>query len=219
MGFRAILARRHAHRPCHLRMHRGVHRRICHAGRAGLAALFCALCPGPAGQAAGGAHCQIRARIPRSTSRRCGAPPVPHRGSAAALRGRYRDADFDLHHARLGLECGRRARWPARSRLRRLLRGRRLQLRADLNTNGLVLLGLPAACRLLRSTLGHDAWFPCPAPSRRLFGHRDARLWRDHPHRPHQLAKLDRRPERHQPHPAPHLFWPALRAHGQSELP
>ena len=126
ISFRAILARRHAYRPCHLRMHRGVHRRICHAGRAGLAALFCALCPGPAGQAAGGAHCQIRARIPRSTSRRCGAPPVPHRGSAAALRGRYRDADFDLHHARLGLECGRRARRPARSWLCRLLRGRRL---------------------------------------------------------------------------------------------
>ena len=48
-----------------------------------------------------------------------------------ALSRRSRDHRADLHHARLGPQCRGRARRPARSRLCRVLCGRRLFLRAD----------------------------------------------------------------------------------------
>ncbi len=64
----------------------------------------------------------------------------------------------------------------------------------------LPLAGIIAAMFGVRSRLSGAA------PARRLSRHRHARLRRDHPPRPHQLARIHRRRERHQPHPAAELL-------------
>ena len=142
---------------------------------ASIAAFVCGACDGPGARGAAwpcvaiprpdfeiprGTDKPVRAGVSRKPHTCRGATSVSHRGAAAALRGRYRDADPHLHHARLGAECRGRARRAARFGLRRLLRGGRLHLCADLHAFRLVVLGLPAARRLLRGTLGHHARFP-----------------------------------------------------------
>ena len=215
MGVAAVLGRGHSHRSADLRLHRRLYRDPGHGGSARGPAELRAPASKPHFEIPRGADIPVRAGVSRGPPDRRGAAAVSDRRSAAALRGRYRDADPHLHHARLGTERRGRARGTARSRLRRLLRRRRLHLCADLDPFRLVVLGLPAARRLLRGALGHDARLPGPAPSRRLPRHRDAGVRRNCPHHPHQLAGHHRRPERRQPHPAPNLLRPALRAHGR----
>ena len=69
----------------------------------------------------------------------------------------FRHPDPDLHHAGLGAEHRRRPRRPARSGLRRLLRGRRLFLcTARHRPSDLSFWMLPAAFRNSGCVLGHD---------------------------------------------------------------
>ena len=123
------------------------------------------------------------------------------------LPSRPGDPDPDLRDARLGPQHRRRARRPARPRLRRLLRGRRLFLRAAVDEFRPRLLGLPADGRPVCRPLGHRARLSGAAPARRLPRHRHAGLRRDHPRRPAQLGRLHRRSER----PARHSQADALR--------
>ena len=80
--------------------------------------------------------------------------------AAEPLHPRPRHADPDLCDARLGPQHRGRAGRPARPRLCRLLRGRRLCLRAAGRTFRLVVLDLPAAGRHPRRLLGHDPRLP-----------------------------------------------------------
>ena len=148
----------------------------------------------------------FRTRISHCAPRHRDSPAPPHHRRLTALRNRHRDPNPHLHHAWLGPERGRGTRGPARPWLRGVLRGRGLYLRSDINRVRLVVLGLPSACRHARGALGHNARLSCAPPSRRLPRHRDACLRRDHPHRHPELAKPDRRPERHQPHPEARPF-------------
>ena len=122
------------------------------------------------------------------------------------LSARSRHFDRHLHDARLRAEHRRRSRRPARSRLRRLLCGRCVFLRADRAVFRPVVLDLLAACRHSRCVRRNPAWLSGAAPARRLPGYCDARLRRDHPSRPAQLAKPDRRPKRHSGNSAAVLF-------------
>jgi hypothetical protein len=181
---------------------------LAFAGRLGLSPG--AGCAGSARPASGGADrgsAQGRPSSRRccSASRRAALHPR-HR----ALRARPRHPGADLRHARLGAQHRGRARGAARPRLRRLLRGRRLFLRAARHHLRLVLLDLPAARRDHGGLLGHPARLPGAAAARRLPRHRHARLRRDHPRRADQLGEPDRRAERHHRHPAPLLLRPAL---------
>ena len=137
-----------------------------------------------------------------------------------------RHPDPDLHHAGLGPEHRRRPRRPARSRLRRLLRRRRLRLRpaghqrshqglhGRMGRSGLLagmgVLDLPARCRPDGGVLGHPAGLPGAAPARRLSRHRHAGVRRDHPPRPHQLGAGHRRLRRHLQHSAAVVLRPAV---------
>ena len=66
---------------------------------------------------------------------------------------------------------------------------------------------------LLAATFGVMLGFPGAAPAWRLSGHRHAWLRRDHPHRPAQLVRGHRRPERPVRHPAPQLLRLRVRPH------
>ena len=127
--------------------------------------------------------------------------------------------DPHLRDARLGPQHRRRPRRPARSRLRRLLRGRRLFLRAARRAFRLVVLDLPAARRHPRRLLGHHPRLPGAAAARRLSRHRDPGLRRDHPPRPDQLVRLHPRPRRHQPHPAAELLRPRVHPRRRAASP
>ena len=146
-----------------------------------------------------------------SASRRCS----PFRSSCSALLGPQRLAQVDqqlrhpdphLRDARLGPEHRGRPRRPARPRLCRLLRGRRLFLRAAVDHLRPVVLDLPAARRHPRRLLGHHPRLPGAAAARRLSRHRDAGLRRDHPHRADQLDGPDQRLCRHLVDPARTFF-------------
>ena len=120
----------------------------------------------------------------------------------SALHPRPRHPGADLCDAGMGIERGGRPRRPARPRLCRLLCGRRLFLRAAGDQFRTVVLGLPAARRHPGRVLGRAARLSRAAAARRLPRHRYAGVRRDHPPRHHQLAKPDRRAERHFRHPA-----------------
>ncbi len=119
----------------------------------------------------------------------------------------FRHPDPDLRHARLGAQHRRRPRRPARPRLRRVLRGRRLFLaRCSSKNFGLSFwLCLPLA-GILAAFWGILLGFPGAAPARRLSRHRHAGLRRDHPPRPDQLGRRHRRLCRHLRHPAADLL-------------
>ena len=118
------------------------------------------------------------------------------------LHHRHRHHRADLRDAGLGAEHRGGPGGPARPRLRRVLRRRRLLLCPDRQPFRLELLGLPAAGGRLCRQLRHPAGLPGPAPARRLPGHRHAGLRRDHPHHPPELVARDRRAQRHLRHPA-----------------
>ncbi|MNH24862.1 hypothetical protein D3C79_848170 [compost metagenome] len=80
--------------------------------------------------------------------------------------GRHCHADPDLRVAGPGPEHRGRSGRPARPRLRRLLRRRRLQLRHALALPGLELLGVPADCRPDGCHLRLPARLPGAAPAR-----------------------------------------------------
>ncbi len=106
-----------------------------------------------------------------------------------------------------GAEHRGRPRGIARSRLRRLLRRRRLFLRAARPEFRFFVLGMLAARGHPRLVLGNPARLSgAPAPARRLSCHRHARLRRNHPPRDHQLAEPHRRPERNFRHSATELL-------------
>ena len=65
---------------------------------------------------------------------------------------------------------------------------------------------------VIAATFGRPAGFSGAAPARRLSGHRDARLRRDHPHHPAQLVRRYERSGRHLRHPAAHLLRHAVHA-------
>ena len=84
--------------------------------------------------------------------------PWPSRaGRLAEMDQQLRRPDPDLRHAGLGTEHRGRPRRPARSRLRRVLRGRRLFLRAALDHFRPVVLDLPAARRHSRRDVGRHS--------------------------------------------------------------
>ena len=118
----------------------------------------------------------------------------------------FRHPDPDLRDARLGPQHRRRPRRPARSRLRRLLCGRRLFLRAAVADLRPVVLHAAAARRHPRRVLGHPARLSGAAAARRLSRHRHARLRRDHPAGADQLGAGHQRLCRHHRHPAPDLL-------------
>ena len=76
------------------------------------------------------------------------------------LRGRHRHHGVDLRDARLGAEHRGRARRPARPRLRRLLCGRRLLLRAVRAMARARLLAMPADGRRARGLVRGPARLP-----------------------------------------------------------
>src|SRR5580704_16517583 len=125
----------------------------------------------------------------------------------------FRHPDFDLCDARLGAEHRRRPRRSARPRLRRLLRGRRLFLRAFGQNLRPVVLDLAAACRRAVLVLGHFARLSGAAAARRLSRHRHARFRRDHPAHPDQLGGADQRLCRHNQHSAADLFRHSVQRH------
>ena len=124
----------------------------------------------------------------------------------AEMDRQFRHPDPDLHDARLGPQHRGRARRPARSRLRRLLRGRRLFLCAAGEDFRPVVLDPAAARRHPVLVLGHPARLSGAAAARRLSRHRHARLRRDHPPHPDQLDRADQRLCRHHRHSAADLF-------------
>ena len=156
--------------------------------------------------------------VPPSVQKRAGAAAA-RRGAGAfdlhlsgagdflrsALHPRSRHSGADLCDAGMGTERGGRPRRPARPRLCRVLRGRRLFLRAAGDQFRPVVLDLPAARRHPCGVLGRDARLSGAAAARRLSRHRHAGVRRDHPARHHQLAEPDRRPQRRQRHSAPDL--------------
>ncbi|SUC59443.1 leucine/isoleucine/valine transporter permease subunit [Pseudomonas aeruginosa] len=114
--------------------------------------------------------------------------PRPGRGGfrLAVLRlargGGHRHPDPDLRDARHRPEHRGRPGRPARSRLRRLLRGRCLHLRAARRVRRVRLLDRPADRRDDGRAVRLPPRLPGAAPARRLPGDRDPRLRRDHPH-------------------------------------
>ena len=127
------------------------------------------------------------------------------------LHPRSRRPRPHLCHARLGPEHRGRPRRPAGSRLRRLLRGRRLFLRPALDATRPVVLDLPAARGLPCRVLGNHPRLSGAAAARRLSCHRHARVRRDHPARHHQLVEPHRRAERHPLDPPPLVLRAAVR--------
>ena len=105
----------------------------------------------------------------------------------------------------LGPQYRRRLRRPARPRLHRVLRGRRLRLRAARLAAlrpAPAVLGDPAARRRRRVPVRRAARRADAQAARRLPGHRDAGLRRDHPHLHEQSQCADQHHQRaagHQP--------------------
>ena len=166
---------------------------------------------GPVGTDPRGASLRCRAdAFARRTPDRAGAAGLHLSGAGhllqRALHARPRHPRADLRDARLGPEHRGRPRRPARPRLCRVLRGRRLFLRAAGDQFRAVVLDLPAARRHPRRVLGRAARLSRAAAARRLSRHRHAGLRRDHPPGPAQLAEPDRRAERHHRHPAADLL-------------
>ena len=124
----------------------------------------------------------------------------------AEMGRQFRHPGADLRDARLGPEHRRRARRPARPRLRRLLRRRRLCLCAARHAFRPVVLDPAADRRHHGRLLGRHARLPGAAAARRLSGDRHAGLRRDHPPRADQLARGDQRLGRHLGHPQGHLL-------------
>ena len=106
----------------------------------------------------------------------------------AEMDRQFRHPDPDLRDARLGPEHRGRPRRPARSRLCRLLRGRRLFLRAARQELRPLVLDAAAARRHPRGVLGHPARLSGAAAARRLSRDRHARVRRDHPPGADQLG-------------------------------
>ena len=129
-------------------------------------------------------------------------PWPPRAGRLAEVDQQLRRPDSDLRDAGLGIEHRGRPRRPSRSRLRGLLRGRRLFLCAALDHLRPFVLDLPAARRNPRRDVGRHSRLPGPEASRRLSRDRDARLRRDHPDGADQLGRSDQRLRRHQRHSA-----------------
>ncbi len=92
----------------------------------------------------------------------------------AEMDRQFRHPDPDLRDARLGAQHRGRARRPARPRLRRLLRRRRLFLRPARQGIRLYLLAALAARRHPRLVLGYPARLSGVAAARRLSRHRHA---------------------------------------------
>ena len=135
--------------------------------------------------------------------------PVPAHHARPARAGRLAEMDQQLRHpdpdlrdARLGPQHRGRPRGPARSRLCRLLRGRRLFLRAAVDHLRPVVLDLPAARGHPRGDVGRHPRLSGAAAARRLSGDRHAGLRRNHPPGADQLGRLDQRLRRHQRHSA-----------------
>ena len=84
-------------------------------------------------------------------------------GGLAEMDQQLRRPDSDLRDAGLGTEHRGRPRRPSRSRLRRLLRGRRLFLCAALDHLRPFVLDLPAARRNSRRDVGRHSRLPGPA--------------------------------------------------------
>ena len=137
-------------------------------------------------------------------------PVIVHRRGRLRRRAemdrQFRHPDSDLRDARLGAQHRRRPRRPARPRLRRLLRGRRLFLRAACQELRLLVLDVAAARRHPVVVLGHPARLSGAAAARRLPRHRHAGLRRNHPPHPDQFRRPDQRLCRHQRHSAAELF-------------
>ncbi len=157
-------------------------------------------------------HRAVRARLRLSSIRSSSLAARRHAGLGEVDR-QFRHPDPDLHHARLGPEHRGRPRRPARSRLRRLLRGRRLFLRAAAPRPSACRSGSAAARRHSRRVLGHPARLSGAAAARRLSRHRHAGLRRDHPPRADQLGRLHQRLCRHLRHPAPDLLRHSVQRH------
>ena len=150
----------------------------------------------PAGRADG--KVPVLEALVQDRHRRADPLPGRHRDAGrlpglAEMGRQFRHPDPDLRDARLGAEHRGRARRPARSRLRRLLRGRRLLLRAARHRVRLVVLDPAAGRRRDGGVLGRHPRLPGAAAARRLPRHRDARLRRDHTARHHQLDRGDQR--------------------------
>ena len=95
--------------------------------------------------------------------------------------------------------------------LRRVLRHRRVYLRAAEPLLRSRLLDLSAAGRLFGLRGGWlPAWLPGAASARRLPGDRDLRLRRDRAYSAAQQYRNHRRAKRHQPDPETDLLWPRI---------
>ena len=138
--------------------------------------------------------------LPAGPCRRC---PLRHRLSLSLLQlpDEHHDDRPDLRDARSGSEHRRRPGGSSRSRLRRLLCRRGLQLRPAEPPLRPRLLGGPPGGRPPRRPLRHPPGLPGPPPPGGLPGHRHARLRRDHPPHPRELERLFLRAERHLEHP------------------
>ncbi len=143
-----------------------------------------------------------------------GLSPASPDPAASALRrpqpDRQGDAGSHLCDAGLGTQCRGRIGGPARSRLCRLLRRRRLFLCAAVAQFRPVLLDLPAPGWAARGNGGHDARLPRSSPARRLPRHRHPGLRRDRPDHPAQLAVVDRRAQWHRRYSPAQFLRPAL---------
>ena len=134
-----------------------------------------------------------------------GAAGHRHRDAVHAVRRPEDDgsrrADPDLRDAGLGPQHRGRPGGPARSRLRRLLRRRRLCLCAAEHAIRAGFLDRAAAGRRLRCDLRHPAGLSGAAPARRLPRHRHPGLRRDHPPGPAQLGRSHQWSGRHRHDP------------------
>ena len=115
-----------------------------------------------------------------------------------------RRPDPDLRHAGLGIEHRGRPRRPARPRLRRILRRRRLFLRAAQHAIRAGLLVGPAARRHDGGKLRPAAGFSRAAPARRLSRHRHHGVRRDHPAGSAELGGPQQRAGRNRQHSRSH---------------
>ena len=155
----------------------------------------------------------VRARVRDPVS-------VHHAGAArvgrlAEMDQQLRRPDHDLRDAGLGAEHRGRARGPARPRLCRFLRRRRLFLCAALDHLRPVVLDLPAARRLARRDVGRHPRLSGAAAARRLSGDRDAGLRRNHPAGADQLGRLHQWLRGHLGNPARQLFRHSVQRRGQ----
>ena len=151
---------------------------------------------------------QLVRPVRRCVSHRLSGDRLSHRRNQRRpeMDRQFRHPDPDLCDARLGAQHRGRPRRPARPRLCRVLRGRRLFLRAARQDFRAVVLDPAAARRHAVLVLGHPARLPGAAPARRLSRHRHARLRRDHPPHPDQLGGADQRLCRHHRHSAADLL-------------